>query len=97
LGKKEQDTLNTKVSDAGPPSDQKPTMTLKGTGGDDGRSVHEFDDDGNLILDLVEPVDLNANLKATEYSTKVYTYKCVCVCFFCFLFSSHRRHSRATL
>ena len=39
--------------------------------GDDGRSVHEFDGDGNLILDLVEPVDLNTNLKATEYATKV--------------------------
>jgi hypothetical protein len=37
-----------------------------------GKAVnYEFDGDGNLIIDLVEPMDLMANLKKTEYSTKV--------------------------
>ena len=32
---------------------------------------YEFDDDGNLVIDLVEPVDMLANLAATEYKEKI--------------------------
>jgi len=53
-----------------PPGSVPPPRTLK-NGASGSREDYDFDVDGNLVLDMVEPVDLLAELKKTEFSDKI--------------------------